>query len=312
MKKIFIIFLIIAITILGCGCAYTNETSPALSVVVTNFPAYDFARQITGGDANVQMLISPGSESHSYEPSPRDIVKIQQSDLFICVGGESDEWIDDILDSLDTEKMNIIRLMDYVTPINEMITEGMHANEVDHDHDEIEYDEHIWTSPKNAKILVQNISNELCRIDEKNKDKYTANTNAYITKIDELDKSFTDVVANGARKTLIFGDRFPFAYFATEYNLDCYAAFPGCSAETEPAAATVAFLINKVKEEKIPVVLYIEFSNGKMADAICEETGAKKLLFHSCHNVTAEDFENGITYLNLMNNNLEVLKEALG
>lgn len=300
----------IAIITLGCGCADTNGTSSALSIVVTNFPAYDFSRQITGGDANVQMLISPGSESHSYEPSPRDIVKIQQSDLFICVGGESDEWIDDILDSLDTEKMNIIRLMDYVTPINEMITEGMQAD--GDDHDEIEYDEHIWTSPKNAKILVQNISNELCRIDEKNKDKYTANTDSYIAEIDKLDKSFSDVVANGARNTLIFGDRFPFAYFATEYDLDCYAAFPGCSAETEPAAATVAFLINKVKEENIPVVLYIEFSNEKMADAICEETGVKKLLFHSCHNVTADDFEKGITYIDLMNSNLEVLKEALG
>lgn len=296
----------------GCNSENTAD-SGKLSVVTTIFPIYDFARQIAGDNAQITMLLSPGTESHVYEPSPKDIVKIQNCDLFIYIGGESEKWVDDILESLDNDKMNILSLIDKVPLINEEITEGMQT-EHEHNYDDghsTEYDEHIWTSPKNAMIMCKEIRNALINVDTDNKDLYTSNEKAYNAELSLLDSQFMSTVSDGKRKTLVFGDRFPFAYFAKEYGLKYYAAFPGCSGETEPAASTVAFLIDKVKEENIPAIFYIEFSSEKMADTICGETKAKKLLFHSCHNVTKDEFESGITYVELMNKNLTALKEAL-
>jgi zinc transport system substrate-binding protein len=475
-------------------------------VVATNFPAYDFARQIAGDKVNVYMLLPPGAESHSYEPTPRDIIRIQNCSTFIYTGGESDVWVDRILESMDTSKMKVVRMMDAVELVEEEIVEGMeddehdhghshgefdpakvkdrpmtdfagswasglpllkngsldsyiahraegegkptaeikanmisawasdydsltvsgsalgignrtaaytyrgyeivesdhgpsvwykyqintaasgfpsyimfndhgdgnekeHHEDHDHDHDddhdhehehegvahihfkygnagfadlaerggwagmyfssgasvdeivetlaghgheaEIAYDEHVWTSPKNAVRIVRAISGALCEIDSVNAALFRQNAERYAAQLEALDKEFQAVVDGAKRKTIVFGDRFPFRYFADAYGLTYFAAFPGCSTETEPSAATIAFLINKVKAEKIPVVFHIELSNEKMANTIAAETGAKKLLLHACHNITKRDFDRGLTFLEIQKANVPRLREAL-
>lgn len=321
MKRIISILITISIcTSILAGCqtdtvnSEDSNSSEKLSVVTTIFPQYDFVREIAGDNVELTMLLPPGSESHSFEPTPQDIITIQNCDVFIYVGGESDEWVDGILDSMDTNDMKIISIIDLVDTVEEEIVEGMEAEaEADEgeSNEEVEYDEHVWTSPQNAITIVQRISETLCELDSGNASVYAANTAAYLDKLNELDTAFQEVVDSAPGNTLVFADRFPFRYFADAYGLDYYAAFPGCSTETEASAATVAFLIDKVNEEDIPVVFYIEFSNEKMADTICESTNAKKLLLHSCHNIKKDDFENGVSYLELMNQNIENLKEAL-
>ncbi len=295
--------------ILGACSGKDDSNKGKISVVSTIFAPYDFARQIVGDNAEVTMLLPPGSESHSYEPSPKDIITIQECDVFIYVGGESDEWVRTVLESIDTSNIKIITLMDCVEIVEEEIVEGM--EEDDEGNQQKEYDEHVWTSPKNAKLIANKILDAICAIDSEKTESYKKNAESYITKLDELDKTFKEVVDSGVRKTLIFGDRFPFRYLTDAYGLDYYAAFPGCSSETEASAATVAFLISKTKSEKIPVVFHIEFSSEKIADVISEATGANVLLFHSCHNITKTDFENGVTYIDLMNQNVKNLREAL-
>ena len=305
--KIFNITILCAFMLLGCNNINTTQNEGKINVVTTIYPQYNFVREIAGDTVNLTMLLKPGSESHSYEPTPKDIITIQNCDVFIYVGGESENWVKDILDSMDTSNIKIISLLESVDAVEEEIVEGM-----EHEHEEEkEYDEHVWTSPKNAIKIVNQINETLCSLDKENKDKYNENTIKYIAKLEDLDKLFKSIIDNSSRKTLVFGDKFPFRYLADEYGLDYYAAFPGCSTETEASAATVAFLIDKVKEDNIPVVFNIELSNGKIADTICESTGAKKLLLHSCHNITKEDFENGIGYLDLMKANANNLKEAL-
>ncbi len=295
----------------------TPNTSPTkkISVVATIFPPYDFVREIAGENVSLTMLLPPGAESHSFEPTPKDIVAIQDCDVFLYVGGESDAWIDDILDSMDTSNIRVIRLMDLVTAVEEEIVEGMEDDHDEHEDEqgaeEAEYDEHVWTSPKNAQLIVSGISEALCAADAANRAAYEKNTEAYLAKLRELDAAFQAVVDNAARKTIVFGDRFPFRYFADAYGLTYFAAFPGCSTETEASAGTIAFLIDKIKAEQLPVVFHIELSNEKMADSIAEATGAKKLLLHACHNISKADFERGATYLELMNGNVAALKEAL-
>ncbi|WP_353095184.1 metal ABC transporter substrate-binding protein [Tissierella praeacuta] len=333
MKRIIsfiLIFTIIIFALIGCNSNSKdnkNDVNNKLKIVTTIFPQYDFVREIAGNSVDLTMLIKPGSESHSYEPTPQDIIKIQSSDIFIYVGGESDKWVDKILESMDISNMKIISLLDCVDAVEEEIVEGM-EDEHDHDeleneeeiseklsghnhHEEIEYDEHVWTSPRNAIKIVEQIKEILVIKDQNNKNIYEANAKGYVKSLIDLDKLYKEIVSNASRKTIVFGDRFPFRYFADSYGLKYYAAFPGCSTESEASASTVAFLIDKVKSESIPVVFHIELSNEKMADVICESTGAKKLLMHSCHNITNDDFINGISYLDLMNSNAENLKEAL-
>jgi zinc transport system substrate-binding protein len=468
----------------------TNNGKP--EVVAVNFPAYDFARQIAGDRVNVTMLLPPSAESHSFEPTPRDIIKIQNCDVFIYTGGETDVWVDRILESMDTTKKKIIRMMDAVEVVEEEIVEGMEDDEhghahgdenftiedvkdrtlsdwegewqsvypylldgtlnpvmeykaesgektareyydqyktayvtdmdrvvitndsmtfyrngipatarytykgtgitpeddgtlwvrykfeaagnppngapryimfsdhlhapakaehfhiyssnesfdalmedtnpvnyptyypsaltkdeivaemIGHDHEEeAEYDEHVWTSPKNAKRIVRVIADALCEADARDAAFFRRNADAYSVQLDELDKAFQAVVNNAKRKTIVFGDRFPFRYFADAYGLTYFAAFPGCSTETEPSAATIAFLIDKIKAEKIPVVFHIELSNERMADTIAEETGAKKLLLHAAHNISKQDFDRGVTFLEIQKANVPRLREAL-
>ena len=290
-----------------------NNEKKKINIVTTIFPEYDFVRQIAGDHADLIMLLPPGAESHSYEPTPQDIIKIQDSDLFIYVGGDSDAWVADLLSSLELDKKNIVTLMDCVEPVEEETVEGMQPEE-DEEEEEAEgpeMDEHVWTSPKNAVLIVEKIRDELCRIDPGNAQDYKKSSESYIEKLNQLDEEFKEVVEHAVRKEIIVGDRFPFRYFADAYGLDYYAAFPGCSTDTEASASTIAFLIDKVKEDKIPVVFHIELSNEQMCDSICSATGAKKELLNAVHNVSKSDFESGVTYLDLMEHNAKVLKEAL-
>ena len=304
---------------LGCQGKKTGAAQAgALAVVTTNFPPYDFVRAVAGDKANLTMLLPPGAESHSFEPTPKDIITIQKSDVFIYTGGESDAWVDRILESMDKSKMKIVRMMDAVDVVEEEIVEGMEDDEDEHaheggegGHEEAAYDEHVWTSPKNAQRIVRAITAALSEADAADAPFFRQNAEAYSASLGELDAAFQAVVDGGKRKTIVFGDRFPFRYFADAYGLTYFAAFPGCATETEPSAATVAFLIDKVKEEKIPVVFHIELSNEKMADTIAEETGAKKLLLNACHNISKRDFERGLTFLEIQRGNVPNLKEAL-
>ena len=326
MKKLISIALFSAL-MLGAliGCTQNNggspDTSPdgekSVSVVTTIFAPYDFTRVITGGNVNLTMLLPPASESHSYEPTPQDIIKIQNSDVFIYIGGETDSWAAEILKSMDTNKMRIISMMECVDTVEEEIVEGMQADhdEDSHDeddlHEEKEFDEHVWTSPKNAKLIVQKICDTLCEADAENESIYKENTERFLSELSELDNEFQSVVDSASRRVIVFGDRFPFRYFADAYDLEYFAAFPGCSTETEASAATVAFLIDKINAEDIPVVFHAELSNQKMADIISEGTGAKILQLHACHNVSKAEFESGIGYLELMRQNVQNLKEAI-
>ncbi|MDR3279605.1 MAG: metal ABC transporter substrate-binding protein, partial [Synergistaceae bacterium] len=297
----------------GAHGAHGDKDGSKVKVVATIFPQYDFTREIAGDKIELSMLLRPGAESHSFDPTPQDIIDVKNCDVFIYVGGESDEWVKEILESMDTSKMKILSLMDMVEPVEEEIVEGMEEEaeeEEGHDH-EAELDEHVWTSPVNVKLIVSAIADALCEADGGNARFYRNNAAAYLKKLDVLDADFKSVADKAARKTIIVGDRFPFRYLADAYGLSYYAAFPGCSTETEASAGTIAFLIDKVKSERIPVVFNIELSNEKMSDVICEATGAKKLLLHACHNITKKDFDNGANYIGLMTQNVKNLKEAL-
>ncbi len=311
--------LLLALVLLLSGC--TPEQAPqGLTIVTTIFPPYDFARQIAGDAASVQMLLSPGAEAHSFEPTPQDIIAIQNCDLFIYAGGENEAWVTDMLTSLNIDSSKVISMMDVVSPLCEEALPGLesghdhqHDHSCAHDHheDAEEYDEHVWTSPKNAALISEAICTGLCGIDPANAARYSESLSDYLQQLAELDERFRSLVEGAARRTLVFADRFPARYFTEEYGLEYYAAFPGCSADTEPSAATIAFLIDTVKAQGIPVVFSIELSNGRLAAAIAEATGAKVLTFTSCHNLTKQEFLSGATYISLMEGNLLNLQEAL-
>lgn len=328
------------------GCAAPEEADDGrMKIVTTIFPQYDFARAIGGDHVHLRMLLSPGEEMHSYEPTPMDIKEIQNCDLFIYVGGENDVWVDRILDNMGENKPQTLRLVNLTDTVAEEIVEGMmeergHDHDHEHSHEEAggdhhedeshdeesdhkhggdssheeheEADEHVWTSPVKAAEITEAIAEKMAEIDPANEESYMANARAYEAQILDLDARFREIVVNAERKTIVFGDRFPIRYFAEEYGLEYYAAFPGCSAETEPSASTLAFLIDKVREEQIPVVFSIEFSNGNISRAICESSGAVPRTFYSCHNLTKEQMENGETYVTMMTENLDAIQEALG
>ena len=307
---------IAAAAVTGCGVKQEEPDDGKLKIVTTIFPQYDFVRAITGGTGavNVRMLLSPGEEVHSYEPTPLDIKEIQNCDLFIYVGAENDVWVDRILENMGDKRPETLRLVDLTETVAEESVEGM-MEEKGHDHEESreeEADEHVWTSPAKAAEITEAIAQKMAELDPANADDYLANAQDYEAKILDLDAQFRQIAENAERKILVFGDRFPIRYFAEGYGLDYFAAFSGCSSESEPSASTLAFLIDKVREEQIPVVFSIEFSNGNIARAICESTGAVQRTYNSCHNVTKEQMENGATYVSLMSENLETIREALG
>jgi zinc transport system substrate-binding protein len=292
-------------------CAAAQGESHKLQITTTIFPPYDFVRALGGDKVEVNMLLRPGAESHSFEPSPQDIIKIKNSDIFIYVGGESEAWVEQVLETIDSPQLRIIALMDCVSPVTEEIVAGMQSEEEEGEEGEEEYDEHVWTSPANAGLIVQAIAEILSDADAGNAAFYQQNARAYLEELKALDLTFKQIVAKGVRKIIVFGDRFPFRYLTMAYGLQYFAAFPGCSTDTEVSAATMAFLIDKVKSEKIPVVFHIELSNEKIADAICEASGAQKLLMHSGHNLSRADFAKGVTYLELMRANTRALAQAL-
>ena len=316
MKKILKV-MIVAIMIFGIvgltGCN-KNSKNDKLTIISTSFPGYDFARAVTkdSKDVEVKMLLKPGAEMHDFELTPQDIKNIKNSDIFIYVGGDSDEWIEDVLDDIDTDKTKIIKLMDLVNVVEEEHVEGMEEHHHDEEHEEeIEYDEHVWTNPINAITITNKLKDEVVKIDNNNKELYEKNASNYVNELTNIDIEIKDIVKNGKRKEIIFGDRFPLRYFVDEYGLSYYATFPGCSEQTEASAKTISFLINKVKEDKIPVVFHIELSSGKIANAIAKESGAKVLEFKTAHNISQKDFDAGVTYVDIMKDNIKVLKEAL-
>lgn len=303
MKKIISIFLLFVVTFAFCSCGEVERSTGKISVVTTIFPYYDFARSVSKGTCDVDMLLKPGSDVHSFEPTPSDILKIRNADLFIYNGGESDEWVDSILESLgDSDKPVVMKMTDYVKPLTEM--------DADH-HAEDEEDEHIWTSLDNAKTLVSKISDEVSKLDQKNKSVYTKNSLDYIEKISKVQSEIKNTVNSSKRKKIVVGDRFPLLYFATEFSLDWECAFPGCSTETEPSLDRLSKLTDTIEKDKIKTILKLEMSENKVADTLADETNTKIRTFYSAESVSKEDFANNVTYVDLMERNNNALKEAL-
>ena len=332
MKRIFSAFLavmIIASLLCWNATPVKAETAKNLSIVTTIFPEYDWVRQILGdkfSDANVTMLLDNGVDLHSYQPTVDDMVKIANCDLFIYVGGESDSWVENALKNAVNKDMKVINLLEVLgdSVKEEETVEGMQEADHDHEHDnaeahdheeEVEYDEHVWLSLRNAKTLCSAISGALQQIDPDNKDTYAANTSAYTKKLSALDADFQAAVNAATYKTVLFGDRFPFRYLADDYGLSYYAAFVGCSAETEASFETISFLAGKVDELDLPCVLTIEGAQHKIAETIIRNTTLKNqavLAMDSMQSTTSRDVKNGTTYLSVMEQNLSVLKQALG
>ena len=301
MKKIgFYILLIVALlSLFGCGA---EKTEDGISIVCTAFPQYDFARQITAGtDRSITMLIKPGSEAHSYEPTPNDRIKIDECDLFIGIGGVSEEWAETVISS-GKSNMKVLNITDSVELLDT----------ADHDgHGHSEKDEHVWTSPKNAAIIAQDICNALCEIAPENAEAYLANTQKYIAELDALATDFDTLAQNAKTKNVFFGDRNPFAYLAHDMGLTIHSPFSGYNEQTEASAGEIADVIDLIRSEKAEFIFKISLSNEKIASSIAQETGTQVLTLHSCHTLSAQDFRDGITYIDLMQKNLEALTEAL-
>lgn len=324
MKRMISLLLVLTLTagvLAGCGRqnAPTASDDTKLSIVTTIFPEYDWVREIVGEKADhaeITMLLDSGVDLHSYQPTAADMIKISDCDLFIYVGGESDRWVADALQEAVNKDMVVLNLLDVLGDRveEEKIVEGMEADEEKGEEDGPEYDEHVWLSLKNAEVLCSAISDALQQIDPANKDIYAANAAAYTQKLAALDAKYQAAVDTAARKTILFGDRFPFRYLADDYGLSYYAAFVGCSAETEASFETVSFLARKVDELNLPCVLTIEGAQRKIAETIVQNTAEKNqrvLVMDSIQATTAQDAANGTTYLSVMEQNLSVLNEAL-
>lgn len=288
---------------------YKKDNKNRLSIVTTAFAQYDFARNIAGDKADVTMLLKPGEESHSFEPTPSDISLINDCDLFIYGGGESEKWVDNILKGAD--RIRVIRMMNVVG-----LKAGEHihdSSETEHYHDEHtdEYDEHVWTSPENAILICKAICEELICIDENNAEYYISATEKYIEKIRVLSSEIRAVVSSTKKDKIYIGDRFPMLYFCEEYGIEYVAAFPGCSAQVEVNPTTISKMISEMKTENADVIFKVDLSTGLVAETISESTGAEIETLYSCHVISSDDFENGETYISLMEKNLEVLKKSL-
>ena len=328
MKKIISVLLVLVMLtgIVGtfAGCANAGS-SDKLSIITTIFPEYDWVKQIMGEsaeDADITLLLDNGVDLHNYQPTAADIIKISECDMFICVGGESDGWVDDVLANATNKDMIVINLLEVLGEDivkEEEIVDGM-EHEEDHEHEDEDHnhthadDEHVWLSLKNAKLICSHITEKLGAIDPNNKETYNTNLTAYLEKLDLLDGEYQAAVEAGEKNTLLFGDRFPFRYLVEDYNLEYYAAFSGCSSESEASFETIAFLSGKVDELGLGVVLTIDGVNHKIAETVISNTtkkNARILSMNSMQSVTSEDVKNGTSYLSLMEENLNVLKEAL-
>lgn len=358
---VFIVTISMILGMTGCGKTTEKEDNYRLKIVTSLFPYYDMARAVIGDvkGIDLKMTVTPGQDSHSFEPTPSDVIQMENADVLIYNGGSLETWIDTLLDSLNNKNQIQMKMMDYVDVLNEEIVEGMDTRFEEHDHDEHshkednhnkekhkedshseenhkednhsedssndsefhnedseegheETDEHIWTSPVNEIIMTEKICETLSKALPEEKDNFQKNAESYISQLKELDNEFRTIVENAKINEIIFADKFPLQYFAKEYGLKYYAAFPGCGSDMEPSAKTIAFLVDKIKEDNIKAVFYLELSSHIVSDAIETDTGAKPLQFNSCHNITQKQFDSGVTYVDLMKENVNNLKIALG
>ena len=358
---VFIVTISMILGMAGCGKTTEKEDNYRLKIVTSLFPYYDMARAVIGDvkGIDLKMTVTPGQDSHSFEPTPSDVIQMENADVLIYNGGSLETWIDTLLDSLNNKNQIQMKMMDYVDVLNEEIVEGMDTRFEEHDHDEHshkednhnkekhkedshseenhkednhsedssndsefhnedsegeheETDEHIWTSPVNEIIMTEKICETLSKALPEEKENFQKNAESYISQLKELDNEFRTIVENAKINEIIFADKFPLQYFAKEYGLKYYAAFPGCGSDMEPSAKTIAFLVDRIKEDNIKSVFYLELSSHIVADAIETDTGAKPLQFNSCHNITQKQFDSGVTYVDLMKENVNNLKIALG
>lgn len=360
---VFIVTIAMILGMAGCGKTTEKEDNYRLKIVTSLFPYYDMARAVIGDvkGIDLKMIVTPGQDSHSFEPTPSDVIQMENADVLIYNGGSLETWIDTLLDSLNNKNQIQMKMMDYVDVLNEEIVEGMDTrfdshdehshsedshNHKEHSHSEDSYnqeegshsedslkneehshdsevsdheeeshnetDEHIWTSPVNEIIMTEKICETLSKALPEEKENFQKNAENYISQLKELDNEFRTIVENAKTNEIIFADKFPLQYFAKEYGLKYYAAFPGCGSDMEPSAKTIAFLVDKIKEDNIKAVFYLELSSHIVADAIETDTGAKPLQFNSCHNITQKQFDSGVTYVDLMKENVNNLKIALG
>ena len=358
---VFIVTISMILGMAGCGKTTEKEDNSRLKIVTSLFPYYDMARAVIGDvkGIDLKMTVTPGQDSHSFEPTPSDVIQMENADVLIYNGGSLETWIDTLLDSLNNKNQIQMKMMDYVDVLNEEIVEGMDTRFEEHDHDEHshkednhnkekhkedshseekhkednhsedssndsefhnedseegheETDEHIWTSPVNEIIMTEKICETLSKALPEEKENFQKNAESYISQLKELDNEFRTIVENAKINEIIFADKFPLQYFAKEYGLKYYAAFPGCGSDMEPSAKTIGFLVDKIKEDNIKAVFYLELSSHIVADAIETDTGAKPLQFNSCHNITQKQFDSGVTYVDLMKENVNNLKIALG
>jgi zinc transport system substrate-binding protein len=356
---VFIVTISMILGMAGCGKTTEKEDNYRLKIVTSLFPYYDMARAVIGDvkGIDLKMIVTPGQDSHSFEPTPSDVIQMENADVLIYNGGSLETWIDTLLDSLNNKNQIKMKMMDYVDVLNEEIVEGMDTRFEEHDHDEHshkednhnkgkhkedshseenhkednhsedssndsefhnedseeeheETDEHIWTSPVNEIIMTEKICETLSKALPEEKENFQKNAESYISQLKELDNEFRTIVENAKTNEIIFADKLQ--YFAKEYGLKYYAAFPGCGSDMEPSAKTIAFLVDKIKEDNIKAVFYLELSSHIVADAIETDTGAKPLQFNSCHNITQKQFDSGVTYVDLMKKNVNNLKIALG
>ncbi len=313
MKKLPVLILSTVLLIMtGCSSETVSQTENhdgKLQISATLFPQYDFTKAIAGDKAEVTLLLPAGVDSHSYEPTPADIIKINNSDMFIYTGEYFESWADDIISDIDKEKTDIIDVSEGIELIENSEEEHNHEEEEHHHHGE--YDPHIWTSPIKAMEMVDNITTALCEADLENTDYYTKNAENYKKQLAELDTQFKNIVENGNRNKIYFGGKFALYYFAKEYNLEYVSAFDSCSGETEPSAKVMSEIISGIEEDNVPVIYYEEIAEPTVANMIAEETGATPMLLHSCHNVTPEELKEGVSYIDLMKQNVINLKAGL-
>lgn len=306
-----ILILLLACSFVSCADVKNPEENENINIVTTVFPQYDFAKKLTEGtSASIKMLIPAGSEAHSYDPTPSDMIAASESDIFIWVGGESEAWAEKIIKSTLTEKTRVIALMDTV-PLLE--SDSGHGHGHDHDDEEAHdhsHDEHVWTSPKNAILIVKALCEALSETDPENAHIYEKNAEKYLESLSQLDESFEALALQIGEKPIILGDRFPFLYLSNAYGLKFVSPFKGCSSHTEASMAEMASVIERAREEGAKTIFSVDFSNEKMAKTIADEVGASVLRLYSCHTASGDDIKNGNGYIEIMEKNLAALATA--
>lgn len=312
-----LIFTAITAVIISIKHPNKKNNDGKIEIVATLFPQYDFAKQIGGDKVHVTLLLPPGTESHTYEPTPNDMVMINESDLFVFTGSEMEPWAENLISGMKKD-INVLDLSKTVDLIDSEEFEEEHEHHdgdekegEEHEHHHHEYDPHIWLNPQYAIKMVKSIEDELVRIDPQNADYYKTNADNYIKQIEELDIQFEETVENSANKKIAFGGAFAYAYFVERYDLDFISAYETCGESAEPSTSQIKEVIDYIKTNKIPVIFYKEYSTGNIAKTISEATGAKMLVFNTVHNVSKQEIQNGASYVSIMTQNLENLKQAL-